>query len=134
MLIPLLLYRYPKFSNNGHTCALNQQQLKSSRYPTEYRVEIFSPPYLSSNPSGGRVQLTSVPSKITYGSSFRMSAKLAEGGKVSGAVKVTFIAPGLHTHGQAMGQRLVELGFQAIPNSYKFEVQAPQNASVMPPG
>ena len=39
--------RWPYFGNNGHQCALVQQQRNTSFYPTEYRVEIFSPPYIS---------------------------------------------------------------------------------------
>ena len=41
--------RWPYFGNNGHQCALVQQQRNTSFYPTEYRVETFSPPYMSAS-------------------------------------------------------------------------------------
>jgi len=58
-----------------------------------------------------------VPEKIAYGSSFTVSTRLERGARIRGDVKFTLIATGIHTHGQGMGQRAVELGFKAVSNS-----------------
>ncbi|KAL3422345.1 WSC domain-containing protein [Phlyctema vagabunda] len=125
---------WPMFNNNGHRCALQQQQSELSSYPTEYRVEIFSPPYLSAISSHGRPLITAQPASIAYGASFTIEARLERGARLRGDTQITLVAPGFHTHGQAMGQKLVRLGFRAAPNSYAFTVQAPRDASVIPPG
>lgn len=125
---------WPYFHNHGHTCALQQQQNKESSYPTEYRVETFSPPYLSSISSHGRPLIISLPASIFYGRTFLIEARLERGARIRSNVQINLIAPGFHTHGQAMGQKMVKMGFKAIANSYGFKVYAPRDASVIAPG
>ena len=127
---------WPKFGNNGHTCALNQQQRQTSHYKTEYRVEIFSPPYITSG--AARPVISGAPATIHYGGSFTFNATIAggpNGGRVRGTkIEAVLIAPGFHTHGQSMGQRMVRLGTTPVSNSFAFTVGGPRDASVMPPG
>ena len=127
---------WPKFGNNGHTCALNQQQRQTSHYPTEYRVEIFSPPYITSG--AARPVLSGVPATIHYGGSFSFSATIAGGpggGQVRGSkVEAVLIAPGFHTHGQNMGQRMVRLTTTLVANGFGITAGGPRDASVIPPG
>lgn len=137
---------WPYFYNNGHQCALNQQQFKTSAYRTEYRVELFSPPYLSLPTP--RPLITALPAIIFYNTSFQLRAELAPDTPLLGQVQIALLAPGFHTHGVAMGQRMVMLGFEASANakideasanaarvnSTKFTVEGPRDASVMPPG
>lgn len=129
-----VLASWPSFWNNGHIAALEQQQYKNSSYPTEYRVEIFSPPYLSEISVHGRPVITDLPASITYGSSFTLSTRLEKGARVRGVVQINLVAQGFHTHGQAMTQKLVSCGFKAVANSYDFTVTTPRDASVIPPG
>lgn len=125
---------WPFFSNNGHTCALQQQQRQDSAFPTEYRVEIFSPPYLTGVSSRGRPLIITAPETITYGEEFTIQSRLKGGARIRGEIKISLMAQGFHTHGMGMGQRTVICGFKAIANSYDFTVTAPRDASVMPPG
>lgn len=125
---------WPSFNNNGHRCALQQQQDKHSSYPTEYRVEIFSPPYLSQISVHGRPLIMTLPNKIAYGSTFEIETRLEKGGRVRGEVQINLVAQGFHTHGQGMGQKMVKMGFKAKANSYGFKVYAPRDASVIAPG
>jgi len=119
---------WPSFGNNGHTCALQQQQKKTSTYPTEYRVEIFLPPYMD---APARPVITSSPHDMAYNSSFTICATL-KGQPLRGETMVVLSNPGFHTHGQGMGQRMAMLGL-SIGNDGMI-VMAPRDASVMPPG
>ena len=125
---------WPKFYNNGHIAALEQQQSNTSHYPTEYRVEIFSPPYLSEISVHGRPLITDLPASITYGETFTISARLEKGARIRGAVQINLVAQGFHTHGQSMTQKLIKCGFKVVANSYDISVIAPRDASVVPPG
>ena len=119
---------WPSFNNNGHECALKQQQRNTSAYPTEYRVEIFSPPYMNASV---RPVLVSSPRDVAYNSNFTVQATL-DGRTVQGELKVVISNPGFHTHGQGMGQRMAMLGFEVQGEA--LIVKAPRDASVMPPG
>ncbi|KAF4549367.1 Glyoxal oxidase-like protein [Elsinoe fawcettii] len=116
---------YPEFTNNGHKSFLHQQQRKDEGYPTEYRVEIYSPAYMD---AGSRPEITKVPEKTVYGETFQIEAKGAE----KGDVKVRMAYAGFRTHAVDMGQRMVEL--EASLGNGTVEVKAPRDASVMPPG
>ncbi|KAG7005577.1 hypothetical protein G7Y79_00019g047570 [Physcia stellaris] len=119
------------FGNNGHQCALKQQQRNTSFYPTEYRVEVFSPPYMS---AAARPIINSSPIDITYGHTFQIQASLS-GGTLQGITHIVLSSPGFHTHGQAMSQRMVMMQNEASTESGNtFSVIAPRDASVMPPG
>ncbi|CAG8981177.1 hypothetical protein HYALB_00013188 [Hymenoscyphus albidus] len=125
---------WPKFQNNGKTCALEQQQRKESAFPLEYRVEIFTPPYLKDVNTRGRPQITAVPETIAYGAKFTISGKLKGVERMSGTIGITLMSQGFNTHSMSMGQRVVMLEFKAVADSYDFTVTAPRDASVMPPG
>jgi len=121
---------WPTFDNHGHRAALNQQQHKNSKYNTEYRVEIFSPPYMESD---DRPIIYDAPGKINYTANFTINAGYSTGADVKGDVQISLIASGFHTHGLGMGMRNVQLGFKAMANS-SFTVYPPRDATVMPPG
>ncbi|GME45103.1 putative glyoxal oxidase protein [Neofusicoccum parvum] len=92
---------WPKFGNNGHQGFLNQQQREASKFPTEYRVEIFSPPYMDALE---RPAWKTVPDAVVYGKTFDVESSL-DGDKV----EVVLVNPGFHTHAVAMGQRMVRM-------------------------
>ncbi|RDW79929.1 galactose oxidase-like [Coleophoma cylindrospora] len=125
---------WPYFNNNGHRAALHQQQNNTSYYPTEYRVDIFSPPYLSSISVHGRPVITTFPANITYGTTFNIEARLELGARIRGNVQINLLAHGFHTHGVGMGQRMVKMGFKMVANSYEITVHAPRDASIISPG
>lgn len=121
---------WPSFGNNGHTCALKQQQRNSSSYPTEYRVEVFSPPYMD---AGARPVITSSPHDVAYNSTFTVVANL-NGQPLEGETKIVMSNPGFHTHGQGMGQRMAVLEMEMGSTGGQMVVRAPRDASVMPLG
>ena len=100
----------PRFFNNGHPAALLQQQRKSSSYPTEYRVEVFSPPYMSAD---ARPVITSTWWYAQYGKTFEVRANL-KGKDLKGVTEISLVNTGFHTHGQGMGQRMVVLEFTGM--------------------
>ncbi|KAF2753346.1 DUF1929-domain-containing protein [Pseudovirgaria hyperparasitica] len=120
---------WPLFSNNGHQAFLHQQQRQNSRYPTEYRVEIFAPPYMSAS---SRPVLTTVPASIGYNSGF---AVVASGTTAAGAdVRFVLVRTGFHTHAVGMVQNMVYLSAVRGTASGAFTVTSVLNGSVMPPG
>lgn len=119
---------WPYIQNDGHRAPIIRQQKKTSRYPTEYRVEFFSPPYLSQP----RPDITSSPASISYNSTFRMASTL-NGKTITGKAQALLIYPGFSTHGQQHGQRMLQMPTVQGTGS-TFTVSTPENQSVMPPG
>ncbi len=93
-------------------------------YP-EYRVEIYSPPYLFHGP---RPNVTSAPDTVAYGANFDVIAPDA-GAVVSAAL----IRPGAVTHSFNQEQRYVGLSI-VTAQSGSLTLTAPPNAFVAPPG
>ncbi|KAJ7069891.1 glyoxal oxidase [Mycena amicta] len=113
---------------------------RSTVYPTEYRAEIFYPPYFSATtrpvPSG-------IPSTISYGgSSFDVTipASSYSGSADSAAVNTTVavLRPGWTTHAMNMGQRYLQLNNTFTVNSDSSITlhvsQAPPNPNLFQPG
>ncbi|KAF2146187.1 copper radical oxidase [Aplosporella prunicola CBS 121167] len=117
---------WPKFGNNGHTAFLNQQQRETSKYPTEYRVEIFSPRYMD---AVYRPQLLKAPEAIFYGKTFAIKSSME-----SEDLEVVIINPGFHTHGMNMQQRMIKLQGSAGKASGQHVVTAPPGPSTAQPG
>ncbi|RKO85116.1 glyoxal oxidase N-terminus-domain-containing protein, partial [Blyttiomyces helicus] len=102
-----------------------QQRLTSS-YPTEYRVEIFSPPYMSAS---SRPVITESPQFIEYNTDFTIQVA----GAVEGQTTVMLSHPGFSTHGVHHGQRMVQLASNTTVSG-EITVSSPPDASIMPPG
>lgn len=104
-------------------------------YPTEYRAEIFYPPYFNLINQYGRPNITGVPTNLAYGGNY---FNLTMTNNVTGEIRVAVIRTGFSTHALNMGQRyLVFNHTQAVneDNSVTLHVQAlPPSASVFPPG
>ncbi|KAJ3412649.1 hypothetical protein HDV05_000399 [Chytridiales sp. JEL 0842] len=97
--------------------------------PFEYRVEIFSPPYLT---MGKRpVILQGVPEKVGYRRRYRMRVK-------GGVEKVNIVRYSTATHSTNTDQRLVELEITSREVSGEEEevvvVGMPSNGALAPPG
>ncbi len=91
----------------------------------EYRVEVFSPPYLFKGP---RPQIAVAPTTITYGASF-----IVETPDASSVTSAALICPGAVTHSFNMTQRYVGLSITARGAS-RMTLEAPPNSNVAPPG
>jgi len=101
-------------------------QTKGVPFPTEYRVEYFSPPYLM---SGLRPTLTNVPNSIKYGTTFTLKINLHS---VKPIIKVAIVNGGFVTHSTHMSQR-----YLVLVSSLKgttLTIHAPPNNKLFPPG
>ncbi|XP_062185724.1 aldehyde oxidase GLOX-like [Phragmites australis] len=109
-------------------------------FPTEVRVERFSPPYLAPERAANRpaIDVASVPGDgMLYGAKFTFQFSTPLQAVAEGDVKVTMYAPPFTTHGYSMNQRLLVLSvtaFAANGQRYTVTVDAPATPELAPPG
>lgn len=104
-------------------------------YPTEFRVEYFSPPYLFK--SDIRPLVSHVPKVVTYGESFDILVNLGnlvDSVSSSKKLKVGLLRPGFSTHSMHMSQRYVYLKHQLSDDMQSLTIEAPPRSTVFPPG
>ncbi|OWM81778.1 aldehyde oxidase GLOX [Punica granatum] len=108
----------------------------NAEFPTELRIEAFSPEYLSPDRANIRPVLEEAPTKVRYGEAFsvRMSVTLP----VVGIVEVNLNSAPFATHSFSQGQRLVKLGVTApvLEDNGRYHIgcTAPPSPVVAPPG
>jgi hypothetical protein len=105
-------------------------------YPTEFRVEIYTPPYLSGTNANRRPTGVVLSSKTltANGSTFMITFKSLA---TSSAVNVALYNGGYITHSVHMGHRMVLLdntGFVKNRTAQTITVSMPPNGNVAPPG
>lgn len=110
------------------------------KYPTELRVEKFSPPYLDPALAHLRPEIVLDKSDcmVGYGQRISIQVKTTEGIKQSD-IRITMYAPAFTTHGTSMNQRLVILGLVEVindvaPGQHKIVAEAPPSGVITPPG
>ncbi|OMO58218.1 hypothetical protein COLO4_34804 [Corchorus olitorius] len=109
-------------------------------FPTETRIEKFSPHYFDPNLDKYRVQIQAEnsPNQIKYGHKFTVQVTVQDEKMNEADVKVTIYYPAFTTHGISMNQRLIELGLYQVKESgsetFDIDVQAPMNGNIAPPG
>ena len=97
--------------------------------PFEYRIEAFSPPYLTSNKPRPQYKNPLAPLRITYNSTFVVD--VASNG--TAIQKANLIRYSSTTHSTNTDQRLVELDIVGRLMD-KVYVKAPENGGLAPPG
>lgn len=105
-----------------------------AEYPTEYRVEYFSPPYLFKRPESKRPKIAHVPKVVTYNQTFDILFHLEEEHVDQSKLKVAVMRPGFSTHSMHMSQRYVYLRHTLSEDFGSIQVTAPPNANIFPPG
>jgi hypothetical protein len=103
-------------------------------YVTEFRNEIYTPPYLQGNPVRPSNVVLSSKALKANGSKFTITFANNANSK---AVKVSLYYGGFVTHSVHMGHRMVWLdttGFNAAATTQTITVTMPPNLSVAPPG
>ncbi|KAB5514323.1 hypothetical protein DKX38_028229 [Salix brachista] len=121
-------------TNNGY--------VYNAMFPTELRVEKFSPPYLDPSMIGHRPVIIAdrAPKLIGYNNLFRLQFRSAALKIEKKDIKVTMYAPSFTTHGVAMNQRLIDLGLEdvvtemAFPWIHTIKAVSPPSGKVAPPG
>lgn len=102
-----------------------------AKYPTEFRVEYYSPPYLFK--SNARPKISHVPRIVTYDSTFNILLHL-NSEKDASKIKVAMMRPGFSTHSMHMSQRYVYLIHQVSQDFQSINITTPPNANIFPPG
>ncbi|KAI4377763.1 hypothetical protein MLD38_015341 [Melastoma candidum] len=110
-------------------------------YPTELRMEKFSPPYLDPGLTKFRPIIVGprVTKKLTYRSHFNIEfvVNVARTTVDVRDLKVTMYAPPFTTHGYSMNQRMLVLaitGVIRVEQVQFIKVRSPPSATVAPPG
>ncbi|KAF2467278.1 putative glyoxal oxidase precursor [Lindgomyces ingoldianus] len=98
---------------------------EDDRYPQEYRVEVFVPPYLMGNPTRPTINMSNSQKDWAYGQGYTFTSSQT-------ISKVTLLGAGSSTHGNSIGQRTIIPAFSCTGGSCT--VTAPPNAHVCPPG
>lgn len=98
------------------------------RFPQEYRMEVFVPPYLLTGATPPSYTISSTD--IAYGGTTVLTITLPSGNFAN--VKISLLASVASTHGNSMGQRTIFPAFSCSGN--KCTVTAPPNAHICPPG
>ncbi|XP_031282897.1 aldehyde oxidase GLOX1-like [Pistacia vera] len=114
----------------------------NAKYPTELRVEKFSPPYLDPLVAGLRQQILVEFSdkEMSYDQQFSVKVSSNEPKLNIDEVKVTMYAPAFTTHGISMNQRLLILGLVDVvsnlstPIVHNIIARAPRSGEIAPPG
>ncbi|KAL0337388.1 UNVERIFIED_CONTAM: Aldehyde oxidase GLOX1 [Sesamum calycinum] len=105
------------------------------RFPTELRVEKFSPPYLDPALDKYRLEILEEVSdkQLKYGGEFNVMIGQAERKLKQSNIKVTMYSPPFTTHGYSMNQRLLILKVNRVEKGH-ISVVAPPSATLAPPG
>ncbi|KAM3350981.1 hypothetical protein ACQJBY_023167 [Aegilops geniculata] len=109
-------------------------------FPTEVRVERYTPPYLAPELVATRpeIDLASVPANgVKYGDKLTLRFTSRGPAVTEADMKVTMYAPPFTTHGFSQNQRLLVLqvaAFKPEGNKYKITAQTPSKPTLAPPG
>ncbi|KAH8549827.1 glyoxal oxidase N-terminus-domain-containing protein [Umbelopsis sp. PMI_123] len=105
-------------------------------YPTEFRVEYFSPPYLFQ--SSTRPLVSNVPKVMVYGGMYTIKINLNYPHELQRpglpTIKVALLRPGFSTHSMHMSQRYVVLIHELQDGGNTLTINSPPHAAIFPPG
>jgi hypothetical protein len=105
-------------------------------YPTELRVEAFSPPYLAASNDNARPSITTSPVSVGYGANFTVNVAIPVA--PVGTVDVILNSAPFSSHSYSQGQRQLVLAnsgwVSSGLNSYTISATSPPNSVIAPPG
>ncbi|KAI3801941.1 hypothetical protein L1987_30060 [Smallanthus sonchifolius] len=106
------------------------------QFPTELRVEKFSPPYLDRALNKDRLEIVEprTDKVLKYGALFKITVAFKSKIMLNlGEAKVTLIYPPFTTHGFSQNQRLIVPPIKGIENNV-ISALAPPSGKIAPPG
>ncbi|RID55435.1 hypothetical protein BRARA_G02698 [Brassica rapa] len=109
-------------------------------FPTEVRLQKYSPPYLDPALADLRPSIvtTATPKQIRYGERFNIRIHLNQKDVTKENIKVTMSAPPFTTHAVSMNMRLLILGIfdikREVRDLHQIHAIAPPSGKVAPPG
>lgn len=104
------------------------------RFPTELRLEKYSPYYLNARFDNVRLAITSKFGRVRLGRRFVVAFT---GVTAPTVVQISLYAPSFTTHANSMHQRMVILAATPVTklgNAWQVTATAPSNGNVTPPG
>ncbi|GMJ07412.1 GALACTOSE OXIDASE-LIKE 6 [Hibiscus trionum] len=119
----------------------NPTYMDVALFPTEVRVEKFSPHYFDPALDHFRTDILfeKSDSKVRYGKRFEVQVGGGDPNLDMKKLQVNIYYPPFTTHGISMNQRLITLGIYDVkkgvaPNTSVISLQAPPNGNIAPPG
>jgi len=104
------------------------------KYQTEYRSQIFTPPYLFAQTPRSKIVSVDNP-KPNYGNTIVVTLAWPKGTKINTSLfTASMIHNGFVTHSNHMSQRYVKLRVTANSDGTKVSVQMPPGSDVISPG
>ncbi|GFZ47912.1 hypothetical protein JCM24511_05659 [Saitozyma sp. JCM 24511] len=97
-------------------------------YPQEYRVEVYTPPYLSNGLTQPSFTITNTD--WSYNGQYSVTVTLHQG--TTAGMRVSLVGAVSSTHGNSFGNRVFFPAFSCSGNTCT--ITAPPNANVCPPG
>lgn len=110
----------------------NTHQFYTGAFPTEFRVEAFSPPYMGDNFNNIRPSIIKAPGSIGYKQVFDVAFTI---GARQGGLECNMLSAPWSTHSYAQGQRAIKLVTTApveVGNAWTVKCTAPTSANVAP--
>ncbi|KAI8596540.1 glyoxal oxidase N-terminus-domain-containing protein [Dissophora ornata] len=114
----------------------SEVRLKDVPFPTEYRIESFTPPYLTTDLARPEI-VSKVPDLVVYAQKVPVTIDVKDTSKYEADVTFMLGHKGFVTHSTHMSQRMTKL----VATKGKVEgtkitylVEMPPNANLMPPG
>ncbi|KAG0578990.1 hypothetical protein M758_4G054000 [Ceratodon purpureus] len=113
----------------------SQYVFSGVRWPTELRIQKYSPYYLNAAYNNVRFTIVGLPGTAKLNSNFGVTF---QSGPTPTKVQISLYAPPFVTHGNSMNQRMVILkqvgGITKAGAAYVVTVTAPPNGNIAPPG
>jgi hypothetical protein len=104
-------------------------------FPTELRLEAFSPPYLNDTQSVMKPTIVAAPQQVNYGAP--LTILITTPVVLTGLIEVNLVSSPFVTHSFAQGQRLLSLEtsgpVQTAANTYEITATAPLTPMIAPP-
>ncbi|EEF52675.1 Galactose oxidase precursor, putative [Ricinus communis] len=134
-----ILLRDGRVLVGGSNPHINYNFSKDVFFPTELRLEAFSPAYLDTANNNLRPTIISPASKSRLGYAQKLAVRFKVTGRLTeNTVSVTMVAPSFTTHSFSMNQRLLVLDNEKVTDvgtgTYDVQVTAPRSTNLAPPG
>ncbi|KAI9241778.1 MAG: glyoxal oxidase N-terminus-domain-containing protein [Podila humilis] len=105
-------------------------------FPTEYRVESFTPPYLTTDLPRPEI-VSQIPAQLQYDQQFEVTIDIKDGERYEPEITFMFGHRGFVTHSTHMSQRMTKLVANKVSEEgtkITYNVFSPPTANLMPPG
>jgi hypothetical protein len=99
-------------------------------HPEEFRVEVFTPPYLLQGNTQPTFTIVNNEKDWEYGGSYTVNVQLFQG--TTATVRFSLLGAVVSTHGNSMGQRTLFPAFTCSGNTCT--ITAPPGPNIAPPG